>query len=329
MAIPAQIRKQSEAVAKLYEELNPTDEGQSSAEGEVQQPTEADGGGDAAAAPVPTGQGQPGNTDEDLTYEQRWRSLQGMYNAETARLKAENNQMGQRVSQLERLIASLSAPQQAPAQVAAAKLITDKDVEDYGDSIEVMRRAAREEVAAAQQEVAELKRMVMQMQTTVVPKVESVAQRQALNSEQMFWSELSAEVPDWREINAEQGFHNWLLEVDPLSGVARQSYLDNAQNQLDARRVAGFFKTWQSMNSGSVAQSPRSVASSQLEKQISPGRGRTSASSMTANEAKAYNRADVAKFFDDVRKGLYKGREQERDRIERDIFAAQREGRIT
>jgi hypothetical protein len=30
-----------------------------------------------------------------------------------------------------------------------------------------------------------------------------------------------------------------------------------------------------------------------------------------------------------VRKGLYKGREQERDRIERDIFAAQREGRIT
>jgi hypothetical protein len=192
-----------------------------------------------------------------------------------------------------------------------------------------MRRAAREEVAASQQEVAELKRLVMQMQTTVVPKVESVAQRQALNSEQMFWSELSAEVPDWREINAEQGFHNWLLEVDPLSGVARQSYLDNAQNQLDARRVAGFFKTWQSMNGGSVAQSPRSVASSQLEKQISPGRGRTSASSMTANEAKAYNRTDVAKFFDDVRKGLYKGREQERDRIERDIFAAQREGRIT
>jgi hypothetical protein len=329
MAIPAQIRKQSEAISKLYEDLNPTEGEQSPAEGEVQQPTEADGGGDAAAAPVPTGQGQSGNTDEDLTYEQRWRSLQGMYNAETARLKAENNQMGQRVSQLERLLASLSAPQQAPAQAAAAKLITDKDVEDYGDSIEVMRRAAREEVAASQQEVAELKRLVMQLQTNVVPKVESVVQRQALNSEQMFWSELSAEVPDWREINAEQGFHNWLLEIDPLSGVSRQSYLDNAQNQLDARRVAGFFKTWQSVNGGSVAQSPRNVASSQLEKQIAPGRGRTAASTPAANDAKTYARADVAKFFDDVRKGLYKGREQERDRIERDIFAAQRDGRIT
>lgn len=331
MSIPAQIRKQSEAVAKLYEELNPTNEGEAPVEGAVTQSTEANGEGGSAAEPAPAEQGQTGTTNDNPTAEQRYRTLQGMYNADTARLRAENNQMNQRVSQLEQLIASLSAPQQAhqPAQAAAAKLITDKDVEDYGDSIEVMRRAAREEVAAAQQEVAELKRMVMQMQTTVVPKMESVAQRQALNSEQMFWSELSAEVPDWREINAEQGFHNWLLEIDPLSGVARQTYLDNAQNQLDARRVAGFFKTWQSMNSGSVAQSPRSVASSQLEKQISPGRGRTSASSTAASEAKAYNRADVAKFFDDVRKGLYKGREQERDRIERDIFAAQREGRIT
>jgi hypothetical protein len=331
MPIPAQIRKQSEAISKLYEDLNPTEGEQSPAEGEVQQPTEADGDGGIAAEPAPAEQGRTGTTNEDTTAEQRYRTLQGMYNADTARLRAENNQMGQRVTQLEQLIASLSAPQQAqqPAQAAAAKLITDKDVEDYGDSIEVMRRAAREEVAASQQEVAELKRLVMQLQTNVVPKVESVVQRQALNSEQMFWSELSAEVPDWREINAEQGFHSWLLEIDPLSGVSRQSYLDNAQNQLDARRVAGFFKTWQSMNGGSVAQSPRNVASSQLEKQIAPGRGRTAASTPAANDAKTYARADVAKFFDDVRKGLYKGREQERDRIERDIFAAQRDGRIT
>lgn len=329
MTIPEQIRKQSKAVEELYVELNQTGEGQASAEGEAAQLVEADGGGDAAAVPAPAEQGRAGTTDENPTAEQRFRTLQGMYNADTARLRAENNQMSQRVTQLERLIASLSAPQQAPAQAPAAKLITDTDIENYGESIEVMRRAAREENAAAQQKIAELEKVVSQLQATVVPKVEGVAQRQALSSERMFWSELSAEVPNWREINAEQGFHNWLLEVDPLSGVARQTYLENAQSQLDARRVAGFFKTWQSMGSTSVAQPPRSAASSQLEKQISPGRGRTSVGSMAAAEGKAYTRADVTKFFDDVRKGLYKGREQERDRIERDIFAAQREGRIT
>jgi hypothetical protein len=329
MAIPAQIQRQSEAVAKLYEDLN--SEPAAQVEAPAAQTTAANGAGEAAAEPASTEQGRSGTTNEDQTYEQRWRSLQGMYNADTTRLRAENNQLSQRLGQLEQLIASLTAPQQAstPAQVAAAKLITEKDVEDYGDSIEVMRRAAREEMSGRDQEVAELRRSLAQLQNNVVPKVESVVQRQALNAEQMFWTELSAEVPDWREINANQNFHSWLLEVDPLSGMTRQTYLDNAQNQLDARRVGGFFRTWQSLNGNSVAQQTRNVAATQLEKQIAPGRGRTAAGTTTGNAAKPYTRTDVAKFFDDVRKGLYKGREQERDRIERDIFAAQREGRIT
>jgi len=327
MAIPAQIRKQSEAVAKLYEDLN--SESVEQAESANVQAESADRADDNAPESAPAEQGRPDTAKEEQTYEQRWRSLQGMYNADTARLRAENNQMNQRVSQLEQLISSLSAPQQNTAQVAAAKLVTDKDLEDYGDSIDVMRRAAREEVSATQQELADLRRLVTQLQTNVVPKVDSVVQRQALNAEQVFWSELSAEVPDWREINAEQDFHSWLLEIDPLSGRTRQTFLDDAQGQLDSRRVAGFFKTWQAMNGTSVAQQTRSVAATQLEKQIAPGRGRTAAGTTSGNTAKTYARGEVAKFFDDVRKGLYKGREQERDRIERDIFAAQREGRIT
>lgn len=330
MAIPEQVRKQSEAVAKLYEDLNPDQTAASAAdEGSMVSTTEsADGAAPTATAPSPTEHGRVGTTDEDLTYEQRWRSLQGMYNAETTRLRAENAQLSQRVGQLEQLISTLSATQQTPAQTAAERLITDKDVEEYGDSIDVMRRAAREEASAAHREIAELKKVIAQLQANIVPKVESVAQRQALNAEQMFWSDLTAQVPDWREINADQQFHSWLLEVDPLAGVPRQTFLDAAQGQLDAARVAGFFKTWQSLNGNSAAQQTRNAAASQLEKQIAPGRGRTSNATTTAGETKVYTRGDVSKFFDDVRKGLYKGREQERDRIERDIFAAQREGRI-
>jgi len=327
MAIPAQIRKQSEAVAKLYEDLN--SEPAEQAEAAAVQAEAANGADENAPESAPAEQGRPDTAKEEQTFEQRWRSLQGMYNADTTRLRAENNQMSQRLTQLEQLIASLSAPQQNTAQVAAAKLVTDKDLEEYGESIDVMRRAAREEVSATQQEIADLRRLVTQLQTNVVPKVDSVVQRQALNAEQVFWSELSAEVPDWREINAEQNFHSWLLEIDPLSGRTRQTFLDDAQSQMDSRRVAGFFKTWQSLNGNSVAQQTRNVAATQLEKQIAPGRGRTAAGTTTGNDTKSFARGDVAKFFDDVRKGLYKGREQERDRIERDIFAAQREGRIT
>jgi hypothetical protein len=64
-----------------------------------------------------------------------------------------------------------------------------------------------------------------------------------------------------------------------------------------------------------------------LERQVSPGKPR-SGSTPTGSSAKVYSPDDIKKFFEDVRKGKYKGREAERDRLERDIFAAQRDNRI-
>jgi hypothetical protein len=65
-----------------------------------------------------------------------------------------------------------------------------------------------------------------------------------------------------------------------------------------------------------------------LERQIAPGRSRGTGSAAAGQTAKTYTPEDIKKFFNDVRSGKYRGRETERDRIERDIFAAQRDGRI-
>jgi hypothetical protein len=65
-----------------------------------------------------------------------------------------------------------------------------------------------------------------------------------------------------------------------------------------------------------------------LEKQVAPGRSRGAGAPANPSQGKMYSPTDITKFFNDVRTGKYKGREQERDRIERDIFAAQRENRI-
>jgi hypothetical protein len=92
--------------------------------------------------------------------------------------------------------------------------------------------------------------------------------------------------------------------------------------------VASFFKAWDELNGKSVAQTNRKAQpSSQLEKQVSPGRGRSGGAGVPS-ESQTYSTEDIKMFFNDVRMGKYKGREDERGRIERDIFAAQREGRI-
>lgn len=329
MPVPEQIRKQSEAVAKLYEELNPPSPDEiEGAQGEVASVEEpaADPAEGSVTTPPPNEQGAGGS--EEATYEQRYRTLQGMYNSDTARLRAENQQLNDRLSSLENLLSSMgtSRTEETPA-ATNTRLVTDADVEEYGESIDVMRRVSREEASSYTSKLTELEQMIRDLQTSVVPKVAQVAHHQAASAEQNFWARLSSLVPDWRTTNEDPAFHEWLLTPDRLSGMTRQSYLENAHNNLDAERVATFFTTWKEQNGQAVAQ-PTRTASDELQRQVAPGKGRSGGAPAQTQNAKTYTPADIKQFFNDVKQGVYRGREEERDKIERDIFAAQGEGRI-
>lgn len=351
MALPEQIRKQAEAVQELYKQLNSESEQGGAADatpGETAGTAAPAADAPAANTPAPspaTPEPKAGDekAPEDIT--QKYRTLQGMYNAEVPRLHAQNREMAGRIQQMEQLLASLSqsaapqgspqgSPQAAPAASAApARLVTDKDVEEYGESIDIMRKVSREELGSLLQRLGKIEGILQQMQTKVVPQVQAVAQRQQVSAEQQFWADLTAAVPSWREVNDNQAFQDWLLTVDPLTGITRQTYLEDAQRALDARRVSAFFRAWlESTGQPAVAQSTGSAsattpAKSELERQVAPGRAR-SVGAPTTNQGKIYTPEDIKRFFADVRRGVYKGREQERNRIESDIFAAQRENRI-
>jgi hypothetical protein len=339
VAIPEQIRKQTEAVQELYKQLNPErpqGEEQSSADapdqGEpVAEDPPADSNSETNDAPQQAAEQKPaeGKVPED-TVLQKYKTLQGMYNAEVPRLHQQNREMQQRLQQMEQLLSSMATPQSAPAAAAPEKLVTENDVAEYGDSIEVMRRVSREELSSLMHRLAQVETALKQVNTSIVPQVQAVAQRQAVSAEQQFWADLTSAVPTWRDTNDNSDFQSWLLEADPLTGITRQTYLEDAQRSLDSARVANFFRTWQAQNgqvpvAQSAGQTP--AATSELEKQVSPGRSR-SAGTASQPKGKMYTPNDITKFFNDVRSGKYKGREQERDRIERDIFAAQRENRI-
>ncbi len=341
MAIPEQIRKQTEAVQELYKQLNTDDNTGSGAtppaNGTVT-PVENNGNQNYADENAATNNAAPAPADEqktgadnvpDETVTQKYRTLQGMYNAEVPRLHQQNREMQQRVQQMEQLLASMTAVNPQAAAPAAERLVTDQDVQEYGESIDMMRKVTREELGAVAQRIATLEATLRQMQVNVVPQVQAVAQRQQMSAEQAFWADLSTNVPNFRQINDNADFQSWLLEFDPMTGVTRQTFLDDAQRSLDSRRVVSFFRTWlESTGQAAVAQSTGNSPSSELEKQVSPGRSRSTGTPATTNQGKTYSPADIQKFFNDVRSGKYKGREQDRSRIERDIFAAQRENRI-
>jgi len=333
MALPAQVRKQAEAVDKLYAELNVDSDGQGSdadATAGAAEGTGAAYSADSVDEQAPASQANeqmPADDKSEETFEQKYRTLQGMYNAEVPRLHAEKRELTNRVQQLEQLIASMNA-KPAQSQAPAQKLITEQDIEDYGDSIDVMRKVFREEMASKDTEINELRGLMRQMQSSVVPQVHQLSQNYAVSNEQRFWADLQVAVPDWQDINGSREFQTWLLEIDPLTGIPRQTYLDDAQRNLDVRRVTNFFAAWKGMTGGPDARTNREAQStSELERQVTPGKGR-SGGSKPLGESKTYTTDDIRAFFADVQKGKYRGKETERARIERDIFAAQREGRI-
>lgn len=346
MAIPKQVQKQSEDVQALYKELNAEPE-KNAKEESVDETTPETTAETSTEVPAKETVATPSDSEEEqapksgtdehsisddkqnkdsVEWEQKYKTLQGMYNTDVPRLNSANRDLNGRVEQLETLLGTLSKKDEKPKEPAPVeKLITEDDVKEYGDSIDVMRRAAKEEVAGGLARVKELEAEIDKLKG-VVPQVQQVQRQQKTSSEQQFWNTLNRDVPNWNEINSNQDFQTWLLEIDPLTGMARQTYLEDAQKKLDATRVATFFSTYEQATGNANDARETQSENSELVKQVAPGRGRTGKS--VAGEGKTYSPNDIKKFFEDVRFGKYKGREDERGKKERDIFAAQQEGRI-
>ena len=138
MALPEQIRKQTEAVQELYKQLNDEENQGSQNDANGNTPSnestydndpsaDENSGVNDAAHPAENIEQPSAGTQSSEDVVQKYRTLQGMYNAEVPRLHAHNREMQGRVQQLEQLLSSLSSQQQPQArQVQHDPLVTDK-----------------------------------------------------------------------------------------------------------------------------------------------------------------------------------------------------------
>lgn len=340
MAIPEQIRKQSEEIHKFYNPENPDETEGQDADPDGQDDNEdvdqvSSRGEDEDATPAPAR--DHGSDGDEETFAHKYKTLQGMYNSDVARLQAANKQYEDRVSHLEQLIASVKTPQKDDAgrpktQAEPQRYVSETDIEEYGDSIDVMRKVSKEELNPIMSKMSQLESTLSELANnlngSVMPTVQNVAKQQQQSASDRFWSDLSRRVPNWQQLNNDDGFKDWLLEVDPLSGETRQKHLAAAQENLNVDRVVAFFEAY-APQSGEKAKTDGqpSRSASELEKQIAPGRSR-SAGKPVDQSSKTYSPEQIRDFYSKVRAGKFRGREKERDRIERDIFAAQQDGRI-
>jgi hypothetical protein len=177
-----------------------------------------------------------------------------------------------------------------------ASYLTQADVDNYGsDLLNVSQRAALHAVSPYLQQ---LEQQNAQLQ-----------QQQARDRRRVLDERVATLVPDYRQVDADPQWHQWLLGVDPLSNRIRQQLLNEAIRNGDAARVKLIFDGY------------RQAGSSPQTQTVSGRRPRSSGKPI-------YSRQQIAQLYSQHRRGYYNGRESEWQRQEQDIIAAGREGRV-
>ena len=271
---------------------------------------------------------------QDSEWARRYNSMHGRWQAAQRQIGAMEQQMqelGQELVRTQNLVASMQSPhaaQPARSDTTHGNLITDEDRASYGDElIDLARRAARETITP---EIEQLRTENQRL----TQRVQSTGRRE-------LFATLDGALPNWRAINTSVQFKSWLRLPNVYTGQVRGQMLKAAVDGAEAPKVIALFKdflaeaqaTGQQVPAPQIEQQPQPAAprtpAVALDTLTAPGRAKpASGDSQMPADKPIYSRAQISKFYDDKRRGLYAGRQADADAFEADLTAAQREGRI-
>lgn len=248
--------------------------------------------------------------DKDITYwRNRFAALQGKYNAEVPLLSRQLRDLKAQVSELLKKPAATANP--ANPQPLAGELFTDKEREQFGvDTLGVIQRAA-ETIAA---------RIVDERVRPISDQVQDTTQER-------FYKRLADLAPDWEAINQDPAWLEWLGQIDPLSehDDPRQIALNKHVDSYRADKVAAYIDAFRvAMNRpkpGADVKAPKPPKTPTVTPRNTPP-----AAPSPLGAGDIITRAQITQFYEDVRKGMYRGREAEAKAFEQRIFAANAAG---
>ena len=262
----------------------------------------------------------------------RWEASQRQLGIAQEQLRQLGGELMQTQALLQQTGKSSIQPGNQP--VPTTKRVTDKDVEVYGSElIDLATRAAEDAVSP---KLTQLEQENQQLRQRIQQTAQQ-ADRRSVHAALALWR------PDWEAINNSPDFVAWLRLPDLYSGRIRHVMLKEAFDSGSASRVLAFFQGFLNENpaTGSLEQpQPQPGAGTQpppqrqpavaLSTLAAPGRAKPASGGSNASPADkpVFTRKQVSDFYTLVRKGAFAGREAEKERQEREIFAAQANGRV-
>jgi hypothetical protein len=250
------------------------------------------------------------------TWQQKYRTLKGMYDAEVPRLHAQVKELTHRLDAMQK---AAEAPKPEPKPAAPQKLVTDEDVQAFGeDLIEVQRKVAREVAMEFRKDIEDLRaenEKLRQQMTDTGTRV----------SESTFEQRLHRLVPDFEQVNTDDRWVNWLNEIDPLLRGPRKSIAQEAFNRGDAEGVAHYVSLFK--QSIAPVDAPK-AKNAELERQVQPSKS-VAAAPTASPKGRIYTDSDIQKMFKRAVDLGASGKHEEARKLEAEIDAAYNEGRVT
>lgn len=312
MALPKQVEKQMREIEALEKQMAAPAEPVENTEQNVtpDQPQEN------AISSSPEGVPDQPESPKAPDWEQKYRVIQGKYDAEVPRLHAQVKDISGKLQLAMDKINAMPVTPVDPPKVE--RLVNDQDVETYGqDLIDLQRRVAREVAQEFQGKLdayaAENKALRDQIQQTG-DQVGTMSFEQSLHRA----------LPDFDEINADPAWIGWLDEVDPLLRAPRRTVAQEAFENGDVAAIVHYVTLFR--QSAKPVQVNKRQAD--LERQVAPSRT-TASNAPASGQGKIYSTSQVESMFNKVRDLNIRGDYDGATKLEAEITAAYTEGRVT
>jgi hypothetical protein len=332
MSLPKAIQQQAAEADAIAERIALADPSQLVVNPETGEPLNAPA---TPAAPAVT---PPAPAPDVAAIEQKYRSIQGKYDAEVPILR---NQ----AQTFERINATLSArlaaaeeelqrarSQPVPAVPTVPVVAANaKDVETFGsDLIDLITRVSAAQAETIRRDLLGAIQQVDRAVGQTKSEVGTVKASQQLTDRALYEQRLSEAIPNWREINAKQEWLVWLGEHDAVLGKTRQEALTEAYNAYDSGRTVAFLKTYLELERARTP-APRLTPQEELARQVSP---RTNVNQTTqvpdssTAQKRQFTQAEIGDFYKSVLQGKWKADPAGKAAMEKAIDEAVAEGRV-
>lgn len=292
----------------------------------------------APAAPILT-------TVED--WEQKYKVLQGKYDAEVPRTVAEKKELQGLLNQAIATINQINAsrvpvePTNTPSTISGVDVSAIKLEDLTGPELNALKEDYPDIYNALNGIVAKLNEQTVK----ISQEIKGIKNDQNASIGTVFKSDLSRLVPDWQEIKNDPEFSVWLSQTEKFSGRPYYELATLASQETDAARLAGFYNGFKEskkispappMDPGPAAPAlPAAPAAPVIPdpalKNLSPPRSQntpTPPAEPKNNQSPKITKSFIQKFYQDAVKGVFTGRDAEYAAIEAQIHEATRTRKV-